>query len=127
MLTNAQIVSLKAGGQALDLQTANRAIIMDPWWNDAAEMQAFARISRRGQTKDMHFVKIVCENTIDDRILKLSAEKTRETRGAVRNFDSVKQTLTKKQNLGLLGRVVETADGHVVVSDDEDDSDSDTD
>ena len=35
------LISLKAGGVALNLTVANYIYIMDPWWNPAAEMQGF--------------------------------------------------------------------------------------
>jgi SNF2 family DNA or RNA helicase len=33
------LISLKAGGVALNLTVANHIFLMDPWWNPAAEMQ----------------------------------------------------------------------------------------
>ena len=36
---NVLLISLKAGGVALNLTAANHIFIMDPWWNPAAEMQ----------------------------------------------------------------------------------------
>jgi len=36
------LISLKAGGVALNLTVANYIFIMDPWWNPAAEMQVIA-------------------------------------------------------------------------------------
>ena len=34
------LISLKAGGVALNLTVASRIFLMDPWWNPAAEYQA---------------------------------------------------------------------------------------
>ncbi len=34
------LISLKAGGVALNLTAASRVYLMDPWWNPAAESQA---------------------------------------------------------------------------------------
>jgi hypothetical protein len=39
------LMSLKAGGVALNLTVANEAYLLDPWWNPAAEMQAIDRVS----------------------------------------------------------------------------------
>jgi hypothetical protein len=36
---NVLLISLKAGGVALNLTAANHIFLMDPWWNPAAEMQ----------------------------------------------------------------------------------------
>ena len=43
------LMSLKAGGVALNLTVANHIYLMDPWWNPAAEMQAIDRTHRLGQ------------------------------------------------------------------------------
>jgi len=43
------IMSLKAGGVALNLTVANHIFLMDPWWNPAAEMQAIDRTHRLGR------------------------------------------------------------------------------
>jgi DNA repair protein RAD16 len=45
------LMSLKAGGVALNLTCASHVFLMDPWWNSAAENQAHARIHRLGQVR----------------------------------------------------------------------------
>lgn len=44
------LVSTRAGGQGLNLTTANRVFMMDLWWNEAVEAQAWDRVHRLGQT-----------------------------------------------------------------------------
>lgn len=43
------LMSLKAGGVALNLTAASHVMLMDPWWNPAVEQQAQDRIHRLGQ------------------------------------------------------------------------------
>ena len=43
------LISLKAGGVALNLTEAENVFIMDLWWNPAVEEQAMDRIHRIGQ------------------------------------------------------------------------------
>lgn len=43
------LMSLKAGGVALNLTAASHVMLMDPWWNPAVEAQAQDRIHRLGQ------------------------------------------------------------------------------
>ena len=38
------LMSLKAGGVALNLTVASHVMLMDPWWNPAVEQQAQARL-----------------------------------------------------------------------------------
>ncbi|XP_028796938.1 ATP-dependent helicase rhp16 isoform X1 [Neltuma alba] len=69
------LMSMKAGGVALNLTVASHVFIMDPWWNPAVEHQAQDRIHRIGQYKPIRIVRFVIENTIEERILKLQEKK----------------------------------------------------
>ncbi|KAJ3333733.1 DNA repair protein rad16 [Blyttiomyces sp. JEL0837] len=69
------LVSLKAGGVALNLTEASRVFILDPWWNPAAEDQAFDRIHRLGQTRPIKITRLIIENSIESRILQLQEKK----------------------------------------------------
>ncbi|KAL2331847.1 hypothetical protein Fmac_019428 [Flemingia macrophylla] len=69
------LMSLKAGGVALNLTVASHVFLMDPWWNPAVERQAQDRIHRIGQYKPIRIVRFVIENTIEERILKLQEKK----------------------------------------------------
>eukprot|EP00124_Ichthyophonus_hoferi_P003978 Ihof_evm1s390 gene=Ihof_evmTU1s390 len=65
------LVSLKAGGVALNLTEASRVFIMDPWWNPAVEDQAMDRIHRLGQYRPIEVIRIIVENSIESRIIEL--------------------------------------------------------
>ncbi len=69
------LISLKAGGVALNLTCASRVFLMDPWWNPAAENQAIDRIHRIGQYKPIHAVRFIIGNSIEERIIKLQEKK----------------------------------------------------
>lgn len=69
------LVSLKAGGVALNLTEASRVFVMDPWWNPAVEDQAFDRIHRLGQYRPIKITRMVIENSIESRILQLQEKK----------------------------------------------------
>lgn len=69
------LMSLKAGGVALNLTVASHVFLMDPWWNPAVERQAQDRIHRIGQYKPIRIMRFVIENTIEERILKLQEKK----------------------------------------------------
>ncbi|KAJ3107218.1 hypothetical protein HDU97_004638 [Phlyctochytrium planicorne] len=66
------LVSLKAGGVALNLTEAS---LLDPWWNPAVEDQAFDRIHRLGQTRPIKITRLIIENSIESRILQLQEKK----------------------------------------------------
>lgn len=50
------LCGLKAGGVGLNLTAANRVIIIDLWWNQSVETQAFCRIYRIGQEREVEMV-----------------------------------------------------------------------
>ena len=62
------ILSVKAGGTGLNLTKANHVIHFDRWWNPAVENQATDRAFRIGQDKNVLVHKLVCKNTIEERI-----------------------------------------------------------
>lgn len=65
------LISLKAGGTGLNLIGADTVIHVDPWWNSSAEDQATDRAHRIGQTKNVEVIKLICENSIEQRVLEL--------------------------------------------------------
>ncbi|XP_015159086.1 ATP-dependent helicase rhp16-like [Solanum tuberosum] len=69
------LMSLKAGGVALNLTVASHVFLTDPWWNPTVEQQAQDRIHRIGQYKPVKIVRFVMENTIEERILELQEKK----------------------------------------------------
>jgi len=65
------IISLKAGGTGLNLIGADTVIHLDPWWNVSAENQASDRAHRIGQTNTVHVYKIICEESVEQKVLEL--------------------------------------------------------
>lgn len=70
------LISLKAGGVGLNLTAADTVILVDPWWNPAAEEQAIARAHRIGQQQTVFIYRLVIEGSIEERILELQARKS---------------------------------------------------
>ncbi|ORX97539.1 hypothetical protein K493DRAFT_329452 [Basidiobolus meristosporus CBS 931.73] len=69
------LISLKAGGIALNLTEASQVFIMDPWWNPAVEDQAMDRIHRLGQHRPIRITRLIVENSIESRIVQLQEKK----------------------------------------------------
>jgi superfamily II DNA or RNA helicase len=69
------LISLKAGGTGLTLTAADYVLHLDPWWNPAVEDQASDRAHRIGQQRPVTVYRFVSENTIEEKIVKLHAEK----------------------------------------------------
>ncbi|KIJ44978.1 hypothetical protein M422DRAFT_167577, partial [Sphaerobolus stellatus SS14] len=69
------LISLKCGGVGLNLVEANRVLSLDLVWNAATENQAFDRVHRMGQQKDVHVKRLIIRNTVEERILNLQLKK----------------------------------------------------
>ena len=69
------LISLKAGGTGLNLTSADTVIHYDPWWNPAVEAQATDRAHRIGQDKPVFVYKLIAQDTVEERILQLQADK----------------------------------------------------
>ncbi len=85
------LISLKAGGTGLNLTAADTVIHYDPWWNPAAEAQATDRAYRIGQDKPVFVHKLLCQETVEERIHKLQQEKAALADGLLADADIVKK------------------------------------
>ena len=72
---DAFLISLKAGGQGLNLTGADYVIHLDPWWNPAVEDQASDRAHRIGQLRPVTIYRLVMEGTIEEKIVDLHHRK----------------------------------------------------
>jgi SNF2 family DNA or RNA helicase len=85
------LISLKAGGTGLNLTAADTVIHYDPWWNPAAEAQATDRAYRIGQDKPVFVHKLLCQETVEERIHKLQQEKGKLAAGILADADISKK------------------------------------
>lgn len=69
------LISLKAGGTGLNLTSADIVIHFDPWWNPAVEDQASDRAHRIGQKNVVEVIKMISENSVEEKIVNLQEEK----------------------------------------------------
>lgn len=95
------LISLKAGGVGLNLTAADYVIHMDPWWNPAVEDQATDRAHRIGQEKPVTVYRLVAEDTIEEKILKLHSTK-RDLADSLLSGSDVSARLSADDLLNLL-------------------------
>ena len=69
------LISLKAGGTGLNLTEADYVFLIDPWWNPAVENQAIDRSYRIGQDKKVVAVRLICPDTVEDKMMQLQQRK----------------------------------------------------
>ena len=70
------LMSLKSGGEGLNLQAANYVFVLEPWWNPAVENQATDRAFRIGQTRTVNVHKMITSGTLEERIDQMIEQKT---------------------------------------------------
>jgi SNF2 family DNA or RNA helicase len=97
------LISLKAGGTGLNLTAADYVIHTDPWWNPAVEDQATDRAHRIGQNKPVTVYRLIAQQTIEEKILKLHAQK-RELADSLLAGTHASAKLTSKDLMALLER-----------------------
>lgn len=90
------LISLKAGGVGLNLTAADYVYIMDPWWNPAVEQQAIDRTHRIGQTKNIFAYRMICKDTIEDKILQLQERKRNLAKDIIADDQGFVKTLTRE-------------------------------
>ena len=89
------LISLKAGGVGLNLTAADYVYIVDPWWNPAVEQQAIDRTHRIGQTKNIFAYRMICIDTIEDKILELQERKRKLASELIADDASFVKALSK--------------------------------
>lgn len=95
------LISMKAGGVALDLTEASNVFIMDLWWNPAVEDQAMDRIHRIGQYRPVKVYKIVVEDSIESKILILQEKKRALQKTTIQNDKDALECLTEEDLIFL--------------------------
>lgn len=94
--TRVFLISLKAGGVGLNLTAADYVYIVDPWWNPAVEQQAIDRTHRIGQTKNIFAYRMICKDTIEDKIMQLQEKKRALAKDLIADDTSFVKALTRE-------------------------------
>lgn len=91
------LISLKAGGTGLNLTGADTVIHYDPWWNPAVEEQATDRVYRIGQKNNVHVIKLLTRNSIEEKIYKLQKRKKQLSDSIITSKEVFINHLTKEE------------------------------
>jgi hypothetical protein len=96
------LISLKAGGQGLNLTAAEYVFLLDPWWNPAVEAQAIDRAHRIGQMRQVFAYRLITRDTVEEKVLELQSTK-RDLADAILSADnSVLKNITGDDLMLLL-------------------------
>lgn len=88
------LVSLKAGGVALNLCEASQVFLMDPWWNPSVEWQSMDRVHRIGQKRPIRITRFCIEDSIELKIIELQEKKANMINATINSDDAAVLRLT---------------------------------
>jgi superfamily II DNA or RNA helicase len=95
------LISLKAGGTGLNLMEADYVYLVDPWWNPAVENQAIDRCYRPGQKKNVVAVRLICPDTIEEKVMKLQESKRSLVEDLIKTEGNLLKSLSRSDLLEL--------------------------
>jgi SNF2 family DNA or RNA helicase len=91
------LISLKAGNTGITLTAADYVFLFDPWWNTAVQDQAIDRTHRIGQTKNVFAYKMICKDTIEEKIVNLQQKKKKLSEDLVSADNGFVKSLTEEE------------------------------
>ena len=97
------LISLKAGGTGLNLTAADYVYVVDPWWNPAVENQAIDRCYRIGQEKHVIAYRMICKDTIEDKIQTYKARKQKVADSIISTDENLMASFDKDDIMDLFG------------------------
>ncbi|XP_042418985.1 chromatin-remodeling ATPase INO80-like isoform X1 [Zingiber officinale] len=69
------LLSTRAGGLGINLTAADTVIFYESDWNPTLDLQAMDRAHRLGQTKDVSVYRLICKETVEEKILHRASQK----------------------------------------------------
>ena len=66
---------IQSGGTGLNIQCASVVILCEPQLKPSTETQAISRAYRMGQSRDVLVYRLICDETVDERITDILKEK----------------------------------------------------
>lgn len=93
---NLFLISLKAGNAGINLTAANYVFLVDPWWNSAVEQQAIDRTHRIGQLKNVFAYKMICKDTIEEKIIAIQQKKKNVSEAIISVEEGFVKNLTEE-------------------------------
>jgi superfamily II DNA or RNA helicase len=113
------LVSTEAGGEGRNLQFANHLINYDLPWNPMKVEQRIGRLDRIGQRRTVHIHNLVCEGTLEERVLHVLGDRIRMFEESVGALDPILGSIEKDiERLALLDEPGDTGGRFSLYSDD---------
>ena len=103
------LLSTRAGGLGLNLQTADTVIIYDSDWNPHQDLQAQDRAHRIGQKNEVRILRLISANSIEEKILERAQYKL-DMDGKVIQAGKFDNKSTNEEREALLRTLMDTAE-----------------
>jgi len=65
------VAQVQAGGTGLNIQAASFVVLCEPQLKPSTENQAISRTYRMGQVRNVMFFRLLCEKSVDERIMEI--------------------------------------------------------
>ncbi|KAA6412012.1 MAG: RSC complex subunit (Sth1) [Lasallia pustulata] len=103
------LLSTRAGGLGLNLQTADTVIIYDSDWNPHQDLQAQDRAHRIGQKNEVRILRLISSNSVEEKILERAQYKL-DMDGKVIQAGKFDNKSTNEERDALLRTLLDTAE-----------------
>ncbi|KAJ4366825.1 transcriptional regulator [Neocucurbitaria cava] len=103
------LLSTRAGGLGLNLQTADTVIIYDSDWNPHQDLQAQDRAHRIGQKNEVRILRLITSNSVEEKILERANYKL-DMDGKVIQAGKFDNKSTEGERDAMLRIMLETAE-----------------
>ncbi|KAK4531878.1 hypothetical protein CCYA_CCYA09G2735 [Cyanidiococcus yangmingshanensis] len=114
------MLSTRAGGLGLNLQTADTVILFDSDWNPQADLQAQDRAHRIGQRNEVRVFRLICADTVEERILAEANRKLNMDRQVIQ-AGKFNQKATDQERRAMLEELLRQQEGNEAAADVPDD------
>ncbi|KAG0180872.1 hypothetical protein DFQ28_000473 [Apophysomyces sp. BC1034] len=112
------LLSTRAGGLGLNLQSADTVVIFDSDWNPHQDLQAQDRAHRIGQTKEVRIFRLISTNSVEENILARANYKL-DIDGKVIQAGKFDNRSTEEDREAFLRSLLEDKSGELDEADDE--------
>ncbi|KAF2819188.1 hypothetical protein CC86DRAFT_147719 [Ophiobolus disseminans] len=116
------LLSTRAGGLGLNLQTADTVIIYDSDWNPHQDLQAQDRAHRIGQKNEVRILRLITSNSVEEKILERANYKL-DMDGKVIQAGKFDNKSTEKERDAMLRIMLESAEAAEALEQEEMDDD----
>ena len=118
------LLSTRAGGLGLNLQTADTVIIYDSDWNPHQDLQAQDRAHRIGQKNEVRILRLISSNSVEEKILERAQFKL-DMDGKVIQAGKFDNKSTNEERDALLRTLLDTAEAAEQLAEQEEMDDDD--